>query len=267
MRHFLIKIFFILALSSFNSIFAQQEVRDIDGNLYKVVSIDQMLWIAQNLNVSHYLNGDSIPEAKSEDDWVRYNNLKIGCWSSNENITNKYRSKDSVSYAEFEPGTFGKLYNWYAINDPRGLGIKDFHIPLLNEWEKLVQYGTKNLISKTGWLILSNAIYAGCNCIGYSLNGSDIFAMNIKAPGYRNLFGIWDDYGSYYEEGVRAVFWASDSKNKFLKSDTIINNKKIQIEEGASSFGVSGWSNDEFWIHDGTSIKGSGYSIRLLKNK
>lgn len=85
------------------------------------VVIGKQEWMNSNLNVSTYRNGDPIPEVKDYDTWF---SMKTGAWCYYEN-----ESENGI--------THGKLYNVYAINDPRGLAPEGFHIPSLNEWKEL----------------------------------------------------------------------------------------------------------------------------------
>jgi uncharacterized protein (TIGR02145 family) len=88
-------------------------ITDIDGNTYNLVQIGKQLWFAENLNVSKYRNGDEIPEVQDKTEWAA---LTIGAWC--------YLDNNPDNGAKF-----GKLYNWHAINDPRGLAPEGFHIP------------------------------------------------------------------------------------------------------------------------------------------
>ena len=99
-------------------------VTDIDGNSYNLVEIDTQLWISKNLNVSKYRNGDEIPQVQDEAEWAA---LTTGAWCYYEN-------------KEENGTTYGKLYNWFAVNDPRGLAPEGFHIPKDSEWDDLIYY-------------------------------------------------------------------------------------------------------------------------------
>ena len=94
---------------------------DIDGNSYTVVQIGSMQWTGENLDVAHYRNGDTIPEIKDSDVWPT---LTTGAWCYNENKAENGK-------------TYGKLYNWYAVNDPRGLAPKGWHVASDAEWSEL----------------------------------------------------------------------------------------------------------------------------------
>ncbi|HEX5152597.1 MAG TPA: fibrobacter succinogenes major paralogous domain-containing protein [Parafilimonas sp.] len=82
------------------------------------VIIGAQVWMKNNLNVSRYRNGDKIPQVK---DSVKWATLTTGawCWYNNDSATG---------------AVYGKLYNWYAIHDPRGLAPAGWHIPSSSEW-------------------------------------------------------------------------------------------------------------------------------------
>ena len=100
-------------------------ITDIDGNTYNVVQIGKQLWIAENLNVSKYRNGDEIPEVTDINEW---RSLTTGAWCYYDNQKDRYEK------------TYGKLYNWYALNDPRGLMPEGFKVPSDEEWATLIDY-------------------------------------------------------------------------------------------------------------------------------
>ncbi|MCD4663980.1 MAG: fibrobacter succinogenes major paralogous domain-containing protein [Bacteroidales bacterium] len=91
------------------------KVTDIDGNVYETVKIGNQVWMAENLRVTHYRNGDEIQKVTTLSYWE---NLTTGAYS----IYNNY-------YPYIETNGFGNLYNWYAVDDPRGLAPEGWHIP------------------------------------------------------------------------------------------------------------------------------------------
>jgi hypothetical protein len=86
------------------------------------IVIGTQTWKVCNLDVTTYRNGDPIPEVTDPTEWL---NLTTGAWCWYEN--------DSANGA-----IYGRLYNAYAINDPRGIGPIGYHIPTKTEWETLV---------------------------------------------------------------------------------------------------------------------------------
>ncbi len=97
-------------------------VTDFDGNTYQLITICNKIWTKSNLNVSHYRNGDIIPQVTDPTQWT---NLTTGAWC--------YYKNDSSNGV-----VYGKLYNWYAVNDSRGLAPQGYHIPTDNEWNSLI---------------------------------------------------------------------------------------------------------------------------------
>ena len=78
-----------------------------------VVTICNQYWMPKNLDVDHYRNGDPIPQVTDPEVW---GTLTTGAWC--------YYNNDPANGA-----VYGKLYNWYAVNDPRGLAPAGWHIP------------------------------------------------------------------------------------------------------------------------------------------
>ena len=99
-------------------------VTDIDGNVYPTVVIGTQTWTQTNLNVAHYRNGDVIPQVTDQTQW---NNLTTGAWC--------YYNNDPAN-----GDVYGKLYNWYAVLDSRGLAPVEYHIPSDTEWTTLTNY-------------------------------------------------------------------------------------------------------------------------------
>jgi uncharacterized protein (TIGR02145 family) len=104
-----------------------ETVTDIDGNIYHTVKIGTQVWMVENLNVSHFRNGDILPEAKTDEDWqeARKNKQLAWCYYDNKPENGKI---------------YGKLYNWYAVNDSRGLAPLGWHIPTDEEWTMLTDF-------------------------------------------------------------------------------------------------------------------------------
>lgn len=100
----------------------------LGGNCNKIkmgtATLCNKVWATENLDVNRYRNGDRIPEVKDPEKWDR---LTTGAYC--------YYNNDSAKYAVM----YGKLYNWYAVNDPRGLAPKGWHIPDKSEVEELLQ--------------------------------------------------------------------------------------------------------------------------------
>jgi len=90
----------------------------------QTVTIGTQTWTTKNLDVATYRNGDVIPQVQDGDAWEK---LHTGAWC--------YYKNDAKNGAKY-----GKLYNWYAVNDKRGLAPAGWHIPTEKEWEVLSIY-------------------------------------------------------------------------------------------------------------------------------
>ncbi len=94
---------------------------DIDGNVYKTVKIGDQWWIAENLKVTHYRNGDPIPNLIDNTEWAETMSGAY-CYYNND-----------ISNAE----DYGALYNWFVLSDSRNIAPEGWHIPTDKEWKKL----------------------------------------------------------------------------------------------------------------------------------
>ena len=157
---------------------SSSESAESDG----LVTIGSQVWTSKNLDVATYRNGDVIPEVQDEHEW---GDLTTGAWC--------YYDNDAANGTKY-----GKLYNWYAVHDRRGLAPKGFHIPTDEEWTKLQDYlseGSENVFggsdgtkmkSTSGWSNNGN----GTNSSGFSGLPCGFRIENGKFP--KNVsFGYW----------------------------------------------------------------------------
>jgi hypothetical protein len=122
----------------------------------KEVVIGNQVWMSENLNVDRFRNGDPIPHVRSNQEWSRAGRNRQPAWC--------YYNNDEAIGAKY-----GKLYNWYAVNDPRGLAPKGYHIPNNEEWMTLIDY-----------LGSDSTIYF-CNCSWCRIALVEFFRGNSKA--------------------------------------------------------------------------------------
>lgn len=101
-----------------------QTMTDIDGNIYQTVTIGTQVWMAENLKVTHYRNGDAISNITDNTEW---SNLTTGAYCNYDNDENNAT-------------TYGSLYNWYAVNDSRNIAPEGWHVPSDVELQTLVDY-------------------------------------------------------------------------------------------------------------------------------
>ncbi|MFA6572510.1 MAG: FISUMP domain-containing protein, partial [Bacteroidota bacterium] len=179
------------------------------------VRIGTQLWMQKNLDVATYRNGDTIPHVTNTEEWK---NLKTGAWC--------YYNNDPQIGA-----VYGKLYNWYAVNDPRGLAPEGWHVPSDSEWVKLTAYlGGED--SAYGRLKESGVEH------WQSLN---IGATN--ETGFTALPGgcLAGAVGSFYNKGNRGYWWTSTSKDSSLAWIRLMSNDNI-VSSRSVSYKVNGLS-------------------------
>ncbi len=171
-------------------------VTDIDGNTYRTVEIGNQVWMAENLKVEHYQNGDPIANlSESIADGYDWTNATYGAYCN-------YK-KDSQYI-----GTYGYLYNWYAVNDSRGLAPEGWHVPSDEEWKQLEIYLGMNQSSADGKYWRGN--------IGGKLKEagtSHWYSPNrdaTNASGFTALPGGWRSSNAFFDgKGYYAFFWTS----------------------------------------------------------
>ena len=150
------------------------------------IKIGDQTWTSKNLDVDTYRNGDAIPQVQDENEWA---NLTTGAWCYYENET-------------ANGTTYGKLYNWFAVNDPRGLAPKGYHIPSDAEWTILTDNLKINIFGdKAGTKMKSTS---GWDDDGNGTNSSGFAGL----PG-----GYCSDGGGYYEVGGNGYWWSSTEDN------------------------------------------------------
>lgn len=162
---------------------------------FKSVTICDRIWMSENLDVDRYKNGDTIRYAKTLQEWRDANNKKEGAYCYYNNDTNN-RTK------------YGKLYNWYAVSDPRGLAPLGWHIPTYEEWENLIECLGGALIA--GGKLKSTGDWASpnigaTNSSGFSALPSGILDYDINkrenyfTTGYTYISTFWWSSNSYID--------------------------------------------------------------------
>jgi len=158
-------------------------VKDIDGNTYATIRIGGQEWMAENLRTSRYRDGTPIPNVTDGKAWSR---LTTGAWCN-------YGNKAS------HDASYGKLYNWYAVADRRGLCPRGWHVPSNAEWNRLGDYlGGRHVAGREMKAILlwTDTSIGATNASGFS---------GLPSGG----FHFMDDVGWYIDEylGMDGCWW------------------------------------------------------------
>jgi len=208
---------------------------------YKRIVIGEQTWMAENLRESNYRNGDVIKHARTNDEWKNawWNEQGAWCYVNNDPSTEKI---------------FGKLYNWYAVNDPRGLAPKGWHIPSDKEWFTLEEnVGLKG--GYHGYTYGYGALNRAASHIAGKLKSEDMrywkhpsnastneSGFSALPGGYRYVLG------SFFDHGRAVKFWSSTRGY----ADFVI--------------GRALWNNHSRIERSVFYNKGSGYSVRCVRD-
>jgi len=161
-------------------------VKDIDGNVYNIVTIGTQVWMAENLRTTRYNDGSSIPLVSGNTAW---NNLTTAgyCWYNNDATTYK--------------NVYGALYNWYVVNTNK-LCPFGWHVPNDNEWTSLISY-LGNDSNAGGKLKATGTIEEGTGLWSSPNTGATNETNFTALPG-----GYRHRHGSFYSMGQNGNWWS-----------------------------------------------------------
>jgi uncharacterized protein (TIGR02145 family) len=168
-----------------------------DGHTYALVGIGTQCWFAENLRSDNYLNGDAIPGNLTDAQWT---STSIGAQTVYGEGGSAVYDGSSDEVANL--ATYGRLYNWYAVNDSRGLCPSGYHVPSDAEWMTLeMALGmTSSQANSTGWrgtdqgTQMKTPLWGGTNFSGFSA----------LPGGYRNYL-----YSYFGSQGNNGHWWSS----------------------------------------------------------
>lgn len=187
-------------------------VKDIDGNSYEVVQICNNTWMESNLNVSTYRNGDVIPQVSDPIEWA---NLTTGAWC--------YYANDTANGP-----IYGKLYNWYAINDSRGLAPVGWHVSTDQEFTALSNCLGGELIA--GGKMKATTLWDSPN--SGATNSSGFTSL----PG-----GVRYSNGTFQFKGYSSNFWTStiNINTVFFRNNVSVNGTMYRGTDGNKNDALS----------------------------
>jgi len=215
-------------------------VTDMEGNVYRTVTIGTQVWMAENLKTTKYSNGDSIETTTptsldiSQQDSPKYQ------WPYDGNESNV--------------ATYGKLYSWYSITDSRNICPSGWHVATNADWGTLIDYLIANGYNFDGKKAENNigkAMAAKTNWVSSTTEGT---VGNTDYPTKRNKSGFSGlpggyrgPFGTFTAIGYSAFWWSSD-------------------EYDSDEAGVYGLGNDGRGLGVGTFGKHWGASVRCVKD-
>jgi uncharacterized protein (TIGR02145 family) len=198
----------------------ENKMTDIDGNQYDVIKIGNQIWMKENLKVSKYRNGEAIPTGLVNTVWANTNKGAYAIY--NNDNTNNVR--------------YGKLYNWYAVNDSRGLCPSGWHIPSESDWSTLLSYLGGDLACGGKLKSIGTSYWYSPNSDATNVSG-----FSALPGGSRDNDGSFDVIRNY------AFFW---SATEYGNNDAFTRNLDYYSNDFGRSYGN----------------KRNGFSVRCVRD-
>lgn len=222
---------FTIVSKNENSPSKESKVAELNQNQpIQEVKIGNQIWMKKNLDVAKFRNGDVIPQAKTNIEWEKAGENGQPAWC--------YYDNDPANGTKY-----GRLYNWHAVNDPRGLAPEGYHIPTLDDWTILTDYLGPNpeekLKSTVGW---NNS---GLNLGDKTGNGTNSSGFSAVPSGYRT------PNGPFYSKGGFGIWWSSSTPEE---------------DYGSLTAEAKYLTNDKRYLVDGYRNLSEGLSVRCVKN-
>jgi uncharacterized protein (TIGR02145 family) len=159
-----------------------KEIYNASGEIISTVKIGSQEWASSNLSVTKFRNGDEIPQAKNAEEYIKAKESQLPVWV----------------YWNFDPKNekLGKMYNWYALADPRGLAPEGYRLPSKQDWEELINtigtHSAGKIRSKQGW--------------AQGVQATDDYGFNAEIGGIKSSY---DDF-----DGDESVSYWSNSPSR-----------------------------------------------------
>jgi uncharacterized protein (TIGR02145 family) len=206
----------------------------------QTVKIGSQIWCTKNLSITTFRNGESIPQAKTDEEWKSAGEKRQPAWC--------YYDNDPANGDDY-----GILYNWYAVNDSRGLAPEGYHIPSDSEWTTLTNF----------------------------LGGESFAGKKIKSTEIIETRVSYKDEGGYYEQKYvpcsNCSYWTEiqktnnpcssckNTRGKYVSTGKYIPKTKVKVEEKIN-IGMNGDNTSGFYALASGSRKVDGEFINIGHN-
>lgn len=245
-----INFIFFFQFNAINQVHAQEKT-------FKTVTINGKEWTAENLNTSKFNNGDLIKQVRTAKEWNDAFAAKEPVWmyfENNPSNGNKY----------------GRIYNYYAIIDPRGLAPVGFHIPSKNELIELAKVEASQLKSKTDWYAVKNKCKKTETFTNYDNEGvafTDV--RNVYVDGDCQLDGSGNNETGFnaFPSGSIGALGSPIAFKKEVSywSATAGGSWKLQPNGTAQWYLKISWDEDNASVVNGSSTQ--GHYVRFVNGK
>ena len=213
-----------------------------DGYTYDLVAIGDQCWFAENLRTEHYTNGDAIPANLTDGEWQSTTSGAVAVYGEDAGCNN-YSPDGDACDPDWSLNEYGRLYNWYAVDDARGLCPTGWHVPTDGEWMTLeMELGmSASEANDIGWRGTDQGTQMKTTYGWYQGgNGTNSSGFSGLPGGLRNTSGTFNLAGNY------GIWWSS------------------------SPNGSNAWyrylSYDLPGVYRSTNLLRSGFSVRCLRD-
>ena len=193
---------------------------EYQGYDYETVQIGEQCWFAENLRAENYRNGDAIPAGLSADEW---SSTEIGASAVYGVGSNSCTGENCYAPPNDLIDEFGRLYNWYATSDDRGLCPTSWSVPNDEQWGMLETHLglTPSALLDEGWrgdigeALKSDAGWDGTNLVGF----------NLLPSGDRSQIGHFND------NGTQTHLWTTSENGDLIRRSLGTNQAGVQREQ------------------------------------
>jgi len=176
---------------SFTTLSLLNKVEDVEGNIYKTVTIGSQVWMSENLKTTKYNDGSSIPNLTDETQWI--STTKGAYCDYGNNVSNST--------------VYGRLYNWYSVSDTRKLCPKGWSVPSDDEWQTLVNF-------------LGGESYAGgklkesgtSHWLTPNTGANNVYGFTALPAGHRDGAALYRRLGDF------AIWWTATEESSLIYS-------------------------------------------------
>ena len=172
---------------------------EYQGYDYETVQIGEQCWFAENLRSENYQNGDAIPVGLSDEEWSSTTSGAMAVYGEGSSSCGSQSPDGDACDPNWSLDEYGRLYNWYAVDDARGLCPSGWHVPADGEWTVMIdELGGEDLAATEikatyGW---------------YNFNGTNSSGFSGLPGGFRDRFG-----GLFNLGGYNGYWWSSSPNN------------------------------------------------------
>ncbi len=211
------------------------------GYDYATVLIGEQCWFAENLRSENYENGDAIPANLSNSEWQYTGSGAVAVYGEGSSTCYHHSPDGDACDETWSINEYGRLYNWYAVVDGRGLCPSGWHVPTDGEWMTMeMALGMSEAEANgSGWRGSNQGTQMKTDYGWYSGgNGTNSSGFSGLPAGYRAHNGIFYDTGSY------GYWWPSSTWSRGLRYNR----------------------EDIFRNISAPGILGAGYSVRCIRD-